>query len=134
MRVMKWMGVMVALATLSVLWADDVKLVRIPSLPDSKILHKVQPAYPPDAVDHHIQGVVTVSVMIGTDGRIERMHLISGNKLLAPAAMQAVRRWVFEPTQAQGHAVKVMTQIAIPFSLDASGNPMSPRPVANPLQ
>jgi TonB family protein len=134
MRAMQWMGAVMALATFPVLWADDVKLVRINSIPDSKIVHKVQPAYPPDAIDHHIQGVVKVSVTISTDGRVERIHLIEGHKLLAPAALQAVRRWVFEPTQAQGHAVKVMTQIAIPFTLDASGNPVTSRPAATPLQ
>ena len=40
--------------------------------------------------------------MIGADGHVERMHLVSGHRLLAPAAMQAVRQWVFEPTQVDG--------------------------------
>jgi TonB family protein len=134
MRVMKWIGATVALATFSLVWAEDVKLVRMPSMPDSKILHKVQPAYTGDAACLHIQGVVKIGVTIGTDGRVERMNLISGHKLLAPAAMQAVRRWVFEPTQVQGHAVKVATQISIPFDLDAFGKPVKPAPDTAPIQ
>jgi TonB family protein len=134
MRVMKWIGAMTALAAFSFAWAEDVKLVRMPSMPDSKILHKVQPGYPGDAASLHIQGVVKIGVTIGTDGRVERMNLISGHKLLAPAAMQAVRRWVFEPTQVQGHAVKVATQVSIPFDLDAFGRPVKRPPETVPVQ
>jgi TonB family protein len=129
------MAALAALATLSVLWADDVKLLRMPSMPESKILHKEQPPYPPDAVDHHIYGVVKMSVLIGTDGHVERIRLVSGHKLLAPAAMQAVRNWVFAPTEEDGHPVKVMTQIAIPFDLDGHGSPVTRRPSATvPIQ
>lgn len=131
---MKWIGATMALATFSLVWAEDVKLLRMPSMPDSKILHKVQPAYPPDAVDHRIQGVVKIGVTIGADGHLERMNLISGHKLLAPAAMQAVRRWVFEPTQVDGHAVKVATEISIPFDLDAFGKPVKRPPETVPIQ
>jgi TonB family protein len=127
MRVMKWMAAMAALATLSVLWADDVKLLRIPSMPDSKILHRELPVYPTDAADRSIQGVVKISVMIGTDGRVERARLISGHKLLVPAAMQAVRRWVFEPGEAQGHPVPMITEISIPFTLAGPVNPATQR-------
>jgi TonB family protein len=134
MRVMKWIGTMAVLATLSVLWAGDVKLVRLNSMPESKILHKELPAYPVDAADHRIQGVVKISVLIGADGRVERTRLISGHPLLTPGAMQAARRWTFEPTEVQGHAVRVITQISIPFDLDAHGNPVAPRPPALPLQ
>jgi TonB family protein len=132
MRVMQWMGALAVLATLSVLWADDVKLLRVPSMPESKILHREQPAYPGDALDHHIQGVVKISVLIGANGRVENARLVSGHPLLTPAAMQAVRRWVFEPSEAEGHAVRVVTEVAIPFTLGL-GDEKRPRPIA-PVQ
>ena len=50
MRVMKWIGEPGAALTFSMVWAEDVKLVRMSRMPESKILRKVQPAYPPDAV------------------------------------------------------------------------------------
>ncbi len=125
MRVVKLIGVMLALSAFSLAWGEDVKLLRMNPMPDSKILHKVQPAYPLDAADLHIQGVVKLTVLIGTDGHVENIRLISGHPLLAPAALQAVRQWVFEPTQVQGNAVKVITQIAIPFDLDVHGNPVT---------
>jgi len=125
MRVVKWIGVTLALSAFSLAWGEDVKLLRMNPMPESKILHKVQPSYPQDAADRHIQGAVKVSVLIGADGHVENIRLVSGHPLLAPAALQAVRQWVFEPTQVQGNAVKVITQITIPFDLDARGNPVS---------
>jgi TonB family protein len=134
MRVMKLTFAMLALAAFSVGWAEDVKLVRMSSIPESKILRKVQAAYPLDAVDHHIQGVVKITVLIGTDGHVENIRLVSGHPLLAPAALQAVRQWVFEPTQSHGQAVKVITPITVPFALDQNGNPVNTAPRRAPIE
>lgn len=125
MRVLKYLGIAAVFSVM--LTAQDVKMLRIGSVPESKILHKVQPMYPPEAADHHIQGVVKLSVTIGANGRIEHLKLISGHPLLAPAAMQAVRRWVFEPFQSGDQNVRVMTEIEIPFRLDGAGNPVTPK-------
>jgi len=65
-------------------------------------------------------------VMIGKDGHTERIKLISGHPLLAPAALQAVRQWSYEPTQANGVPVHVITEIDIRFDLDANGAPVAP--------
>jgi TonB family protein len=133
-RAVTWIGAMLALATFSLAWAEDVKLLRLPSIPESKILKKVQPAYPLDAVDRHIQGVVKITVLIGTNGHVENIQLVSGHRLLAPAALQAVRQWVFEPTAVQGHAVKVVAPVSIPFDLDAYGNPVKPPRATAPAE
>jgi TonB family protein len=100
---------------------ENVKLVRMTTLPASMILSKQQPVYPPDALDHRIQGVVKVAITIGKDGQVERAHLVSGHRLLAPAALQAVRRWTFQPTESHGEKVRVATQIAFSFTLAANG-------------
>lgn len=103
------------------------QVIRIERMPESKILHKVMPQYPPEATDAHIHGLVKISVMIGKDGHTERIKLISGHPLLAPAALQAVRQWTYEPTQANGIPVHVITEIDIPFNLDANGAPVAPQ-------
>jgi protein TonB len=128
MRLMKLTLAMFGLAAFSIGWAQDAKVVRMTSMPESKILRRVQPAYPLDAVDQHIQGVVKVTVLIGTNGHVENIRLVSGHALLAPAALQAVRQWVFEPIQEKGLAVKVIAPITIPFDLDAFGNPVNTAP------
>ena len=109
------------------LCAQQAKIVRMPSPPESKIIRKIQPAYPADAADLRIQGVVKLSVTIGTDGRIEHMKVLSGHPLLTPAAMQAVRRWVFEPFGTDDQPVRVITEIDVPFLLDGLGRPSAPK-------
>jgi protein TonB len=51
------------------------------------------------------------------DGRIENLQLVSGNPLLVPAAVEAVKQWVYEPTLLNGVPVEVVTQIDVNFTL-----------------
>lgn len=108
------------------------RVIHVQRMPEGKITHKVMPQYPLDAVDHHIYGLVKVNVMIGKDGRVERIKLIGGHPLLAPAALQAVRQWTFQPTQANGIPVHVVTEIDLPFDLDAHGLPIAPKSQSRP--
>lgn len=108
-------------------------VVHVNPMPDSKILHKVMPQYSPDAADAHVQGVVRIKVMIGKDGRTERIKAISGHPLLVPAALQAVRQWSYQPTQVNGFPVRVVTEIDMAFDLDARGLPVAPRVVQSGL-
>jgi len=104
--------------------AEDVKMVRIASVAESSVAHKQMPAYPADALDHHIQGLVKISVRIGANGRIQHAGLVSGHPLLAPAAMQALKQWTFQPREVAGHAERVISEITFSFTLDPAGNPI----------
>jgi TonB family protein len=104
--------------------ADDVPLVRMLSMPESKIIATVHPVYPQDAADLRIQGVVKMTVNIDQNGKVTSARLASGHPLLAPAALQAVRKWVFEPTVVNGKPARVVAPIEIPFDLDAHGRPV----------
>lgn len=117
---MKWMTLLAAIfsAALALEAAkppDHPDVIYTRSMPESQILHKVLPQYPPDAADAHVEGVVRIKVMIGKDGHVQRMRVMSGNPLLKPAAMQAARQWTFQPSQANGIPVRVVTEIDIPF-------------------
>lgn len=96
-------------------------IVRMASIPEAKIVRKVQPAYPPDALDHHVQGVVKIKIIIAADGHVEQAHIVSGHALLAHAALQAVRQWVFQPMGSEERPVRVATEVEVPFRLDSSG-------------
>lgn len=117
----------VALTALAAAPPDHPQVVRVHRMPEAKILRQVMPQYPPEAVDARVQGVVKIRVMIGKDGHTERIRLISGHPLLAPAALQAVRQWTYEPTEVNGSPVHVVTEIDIPFNLDGRGAPVAPR-------
>jgi periplasmic protein TonB len=93
-------------------------------MPEWKLLLKVDPEYPADALQHHIEGVVRFTVIIGKDGRIEHMRLFSGHPLLVRAARQAGQQWVYRPTMIGGEAVRVITQVEIQFRLDPYGKPV----------
>jgi len=108
------------------LCAASVQLVNLPSMPESKLVHKVSPAYPPDAASARVQGTVKLRVTISDNGHVIGVRPISGPSQLKPVAIQAVRRWVYEPTIVDGRAVRVVTEVNIPFALDRDGHPVTP--------
>jgi TonB family protein len=108
------------------LCAASVQLVNLPSMPESKLVHKVSPAYPPDAASARVQGTVKLRVTIADNGHVIAVRPISGPPLLKPVAIQAVRRWVYEPTVVDGKAVRVITVVDVPFALDRDGRPVTP--------
>jgi protein TonB len=93
--------------------------LHVPFMPESRILHKASPVYPLAAVQHRIQGSVWFSALIGKDGRVEGLRLISGHPLLIAAAREAAQQWVYEPATVDGVPVRVLTRIQIQFSLEA---------------
>jgi periplasmic protein TonB len=73
--------------------------------------------YPPLAKQARIQGVVRLNAIIGRDGSIQNLQVVSGHPLLAPAAIDAVKRWVYQPTLLNGEPVEVVTVIDVNFTL-----------------
>ncbi len=82
-----------------------------------KLLNKVQPVYPPLARDTRVQGVVRLKAILGTDGAVRQLELVSGHPLLVPAAIDAVRQWKYQPTLVEGKPVEVETTIDVYFQL-----------------
>lgn len=80
-------------------------------------IYRVEPRYPQMAIAARISGPVELEGIIGTDGRIRDLHALSGNPLLVPAALEAVRQWVYEPTRLNGKPVEVIAPITVIFRL-----------------
>jgi len=83
----------------------------------ANLLTKVMPVYPPLARQARIQGHVVMNAVIGKDGTVQNLSLVSGHPLLAPAAMEAVKQWTYKPTLLNGQPVDVSTQIDVNFTL-----------------
>ncbi len=83
----------------------------------ARLVNQPKPAYPPLARQARIQGVVRFTAIIGVDGRIQNLTLVSGHPLLVPAAQAAVKQWVYQPTLLNGEPVEVVTQIDVNFTL-----------------
>jgi TonB family protein len=83
----------------------------------SHLLTMVKPVYPPLARRARIQGKVRFTVIIGQDGRVQNLQIISGHPLLVPAAQDAVKQWVYRPTLVNDEPVEVVTQVDVNFAL-----------------
>jgi TonB family protein len=81
------------------------------------LIHKIDPVYPPLAYQARIQGTVRFTAIIGRDGRIENLQLVSGHPLLVQAAREAVSQWEYRPTLLNGSRVEVVTQVDVNFTL-----------------
>ena len=82
-----------------------------------KILHQPMPVYPPLARAARVQGTVRLEGILGKDGRVRELRVISGHPLLAPAALEAVRQWIYKPTFLNGEPVEVVAPIDVNFTL-----------------
>jgi TonB family protein len=57
---------------------------------------RVQPSYPPNAQKYRIEGVVTVQVNVGSDGKVTKAEFIRGNNLFRSVSLDAAKRWEFK--------------------------------------
>jgi TonB family protein len=96
----------------------DTKRIRIGgNVQQTKLVSQPRPTYPPEAKLAHIQGVVKLNALIGKDGAIQNLEVISGEPVLVQAALDAVKHWVYQPTLLNGEPVEVVTQIDVNFTL-----------------
>ena len=66
---------------------------------------KVQPAYPELARKMNITGTVKVQVVVAANGTVKDAKIVGGHPVLANAALDAIRKWRFEPTSAESTGV-----------------------------
>jgi protein TonB len=78
---------------------------------------RVQPIYPQQAMQMHIQGAVQVLATISKEGRITNVKILAGDPILARAAADAVSQWRYKPYFLNGEPVEIQTQIAVNFKL-----------------
>jgi len=66
---------------------------------DRKVSSRVSPSYPDLAKKMHIHGVVRVEAVVRANGTVKTTRVLGGNPVLVDAAIDAVGKWKFEPTQ-----------------------------------
>ena len=81
------------------------------------LVRRVEPVYPEPARQRLIQGEVTLEAVIGQDGSVQLLKLLSGDSELASSAADAVRQWRFRPYEQQGKAVPFSTRLSVNFRL-----------------
>jgi periplasmic protein TonB len=83
----------------------------------AKLVNRVQPLYPPLARQTRISGTVKLHAIIGKDGTVQQLQVVSGHPLLVQSALDAVKQWRYQPTLLNGEPVEVDTEIDVIFSL-----------------
>ncbi len=84
---------------------------------EGMLIHRVQPTYPPEARQAHVQGMVVLKAVIGKDGRINDLTVVSGAPELRQSALGAVRQWRYRPYALNGAPVEVDTLITVNYQL-----------------
>jgi protein TonB len=83
----------------------------------AKLIRQVTPVYPTLAKQARVSGTVYLEAIIDRNGAIESLRVKSGSGLLARAAVDAVRQWLYRPTLLNGVPVEVLTEIEVNFRL-----------------
>ena len=86
----------------------------------NRLVHQVEPEYPPEARAKGIEGPVVLDVQVQGDGRVSTVNVVSGDPILSEAAVKAVKQWVYQPFSVDGKAVERQTRITIRFTQPSS--------------
>jgi TonB family protein len=94
------------------------------------VIKDAKPTYTPEAMRSHLQGVVDVQVVVGTDGTVARARAVKaawvsdteGAHLrsaagLVDTALAAAKKWTFTPGTLNGTPVPVLTTVTLRFRL-----------------
>ena len=82
--------------------------LHVSELPQSHVIYPV-------VSNPNLVGNVDLRAVIGADGIVKGVTVLSGNPRLAEAGIKAVRQWRYSPYEVLGHPVEVETNIKISF-------------------
>jgi TonB family protein len=84
----------------------------------ASLASRVQPVYPAEARKQRVSGTVRLHAVIGRDGAIQQLEVLSGDPLLVEASLDAVRQWRYRRTTLNGEPVEIDTTIDLIFALN----------------
>jgi periplasmic protein TonB len=79
------------------------------------LIHKVDPDYPAQALQQHLEGPVLLQAWIAKDGSVRDLKLMKGYFIFGRAALEAVKQWRFRPYVQNGKAIDFQTSITVSF-------------------
>lgn len=99
----------------------QLKRVRVSQgVSQGLLTHKVDPQYPPLAKEAHVQGTVVLHAVIGKDGRVQGLQVVSGHPMLTASAINAVKQWRYKPYMLNGQPTEIDTTITVNFTLSGA--------------
>jgi periplasmic protein TonB len=93
-----------------------LRVIQMTHLDPAMLIHRVEPVYPALARQIHKEGRVELRAIIGTDGTIQSLQVISGDALFLLSAQEAVQQWRYKPTVLNGQPVEIDTYITVIYT------------------
>ena len=84
---------------------------------EPKLITRVDPTYPPLAMQTHMQGIVIIDAIVDEQGNVVEAKIVSGPPLLIQSALDAVKKWKYEPTYLNDQPVPVRLNVTVTFRL-----------------
>jgi len=81
------------------------------------LIHLVKPDYPSIARVNFIRGNVKLKIQVTSKGRVSEVHWLQGEPILAVAAVESVRKWLYRPYVSQEGPVPFSTYVTVKFNL-----------------
>ena len=87
---------------------------------NSRYANQMQPDYPPGLQRKQIEGMVEVRVLIGPDGRVKQIQMISVSHpdFYRATEQQALKHWRFDPATKDGVPIEGWRTMTVRFNLD----------------
>lgn len=79
------------------------------------MIRHVDPVYPAEAKKKHIGGDVLLKILINKEGHVVDAVIVKGDPMLAGAAVDAVKQWLFQPYLLDGESIGVETTAVVSF-------------------
>lgn len=95
----------------------QTKRLTMTHLDPAMLVHRVEPIYPPLARQIGRGGRVELRAVIGTDGAIQSLQVVSGDPMFYQSALEAVDQWRYRPTVLNGQPVEVDTFITVIYNM-----------------
>ena len=100
--------------------SNAAERVQVSADTENLVARSVRPGYPMLARQMKVEGSVILMALIGRDGLIQDLHVLSGPPILAKAAQEAVRQWHFKPHYQGSEAVETQAKITVNFTISTN--------------
>lgn len=93
--------------------------VILPATVDPSAMARFQPDYPSELVRAELEGTATVRVLIGADGKVKAVEMVSATHpgFFDATRRQALRYWKFRPVTKDGVATESWRTMTVRFAL-----------------
>ena len=100
--------------------SNAAERVQVSADTDDLVARSVRPGYPMLARQMKVEGSVILMALIGRDGLIQDLRVLSGPPILAKAAQEAVRQWHFKPHYQGSETVETQAKITVNFTISTN--------------